>query len=92
MNLAAMFRHTMEAIFNPFSFGLVIFAFLLFWLCFYGDSRLLRVGLFIVLIGFVLFSTAWLPQILMKRLGVNIPSSQKPIPMFTGSWFLAAVN
>ena len=80
MNLAAMCRHAMEAIFNPFSIGLVLFAFLLFWLCCYGDSRLLRAGLFIVLIGFLLFSTAWLPQILIKRLENQYPVITKTDP------------
>ena len=67
-NPAAMFRHVMEAVFNPFNIGLAVFIFLVVWLCLYGDSRMIRVGLFTLLIGVLLLSTGWLPHFITDRM------------------------
>ncbi len=70
---AAMFRHTIEALFNPFFIMLALFAFLIVCLCLYGDSRLVRAGLCLVFTGFIVFSTGWFPQAITKRLQRQYP-------------------
>lgn len=77
---AAMCRHTLEAIFNPFFIGLLFFAFLLTCLCLYGDSRPLRVGLISVLIGFLLLSTGWFSHVIINRLQTQYPVITKINP------------
>lgn len=67
MITAAMMRHGMEAIFNPFFMGVALFVCLLLWLCLRGDSFMLRVGFFVVLAGLLLLSTAWFPRMMINK-------------------------
>ena len=69
----AMIRHALEAVFNPYFIGFSLFATLLACLCLWGDSRALRVGFFVVLIGFVLLSTGMLPNAMMQYWGSEYP-------------------
>lgn len=69
MMTAAMMRHGIEAIFNPFFIGVAFFICLLLWLCMRGDNLMLRVGFFIVLGGLLLLSTVWFPRMMINKLG-----------------------
>ncbi len=59
MDSAAMCRHIFEAVFNPFMVGMVLFGFLIVRLFFYGDSKLVRMGLLSVFLWFLILSTGW---------------------------------
>lgn len=65
---STLFRHGMEAIFNPFFILLALLAVLIIWLWKYGDSWMVRGGLLFVLIGLVLLSTNWFPQTMTHKL------------------------
>lgn len=60
--LAAHFRHTFEAILNPFFISFILLTLSIFWLWRHGDGRVARSGLLLSLLGFFLFSTGWLPH------------------------------
>lgn len=77
---ASIFRHTMEALFNPFLMILIVFAFLIVWLCLYGDSRTVRAGLCLVFAGLIVFSTGWLPKIISDTLQRRYPVITKVDP------------
>ena len=57
-------RHLIEALFNPFFITLLLLAVSLLMLFVRGDSRLVRGGLLLSLLSFILFSTRWFPDTL----------------------------
>jgi uncharacterized SAM-binding protein YcdF (DUF218 family) len=80
MNPSAMLRHLMESILNPYFIVFFILAILLVCMCCFGDSRAWRVGFFVVLIGFLLFSTPMLPFAMLKRWSSEYPVVTKANP------------
>ncbi|HBI21742.1 MAG TPA: hypothetical protein DDY37_04020 [Legionella sp.] len=69
----AMIRHVLESILNPYFIGFSLFATLLACLCLLGDSRALRVGFFVVLIGFLLLSTRMIPSAMIRYWSSQYP-------------------
>lgn len=80
MDASAIIRHVLESIFNPYFIGILLFTVLLVCLCFYGDSRVLRVGFFLVLIGFLLFSTRMIPSAMIKHWSSQYPVVEQVNP------------
>ena len=58
-------RYLFAAILNPFFISFMLLVLAIVWLLIYGDGRLVRSSLFVSFIGFLLFSTGWLPSLLI---------------------------
>lgn len=59
--IAAHLRHWFEVILNPFFLSILLLALSIGWLWVRGDGFMVRSGLVLSLVGFLLFSTGWLP-------------------------------
>ena len=59
--LAANIRHIIEAIINPFFISMLVLALAIILLLKLGDSRMVRGCLLVSFMGFLLFSTGWVP-------------------------------
>ncbi|WP_242602116.1 YdcF family protein [Legionella nagasakiensis] len=73
-------RHFIEALFNPFFvifLSLLVFVGLLFRK---GDCRFVRIGLTVVMAGFFIASTGWLPRFLTHQLESQYPVVTKANP------------
>lgn len=68
-----MIRHLLESILNPYFIGFSLFFILLVCLCIYGDSRALRIGFFVVLMGFLMLSTRTIPSFIIKHWSSQYP-------------------
>ena len=68
VNMAADFRYFFAAILNPFFIGFMLLAISIAWLFIAGDRRLVRVGLLLSLIIFLILGTGWLPARLVAML------------------------
>ena len=66
--IVVWFRYLLEALLNPFLICLILFTLSLLWLCFRRDNRIVRGGLLLSLLGLILFSTRWLPDLLITQL------------------------
>jgi len=73
MGSAALFRHIIEALFNPFCIGLVVFGFLLICLFFHNNSWMVFAGLLGIFLLLLLFSTGWFSQVITNRLEHQYP-------------------
>lgn len=73
MDASAIIRHVLESIFNPYALGFLLLVVLFACLCIYGDSRALRVGFFVILLGFLLLSTRMIPSALIKYWSSDYP-------------------
>lgn len=73
MGSAAICRHIIEAIFNPFFMGLMIFGVLLLCLFLHGSSRIIHAGLLGLFLVLLLFSTGWFSQAITNRLEHKYP-------------------
>jgi len=74
------FRHFAESIVNPYFITLLLFALSLLLLCIRGDSRGVRAGLLLSLIGFLVLSTGWLPMVLTNKLENQHPVVEEVNP------------
>jgi uncharacterized SAM-binding protein YcdF (DUF218 family) len=64
MTVSTLCRHALETILSPFFIGVVLYAVLVVWFVVRGDHLRVRMGFVIVLIGFLVLSTAFLPNAL----------------------------
>jgi len=68
MTASPLVRHLIESLVNPFFILLVLLGLSLLLLEFRGNSKLVRTGFLMVLIGFLVFSTGWLPRYVTHKL------------------------
>ena len=80
MTAIPLVRHVIEALVNPFFILLVLLGLSLLLLQFRGNSKLVRTGFLIVLIGFLIFSTGWLPHYVTAKLENEYPIVTRPNP------------
>lgn len=66
MMTADGFRYLFAAILNPFFLSLLLMALSIIWLWLDGDSRLVRGCLLLSFMMFFLFSTGWVPSMIMN--------------------------
>jgi uncharacterized SAM-binding protein YcdF (DUF218 family) len=65
---ASMMRHAIESILNPFFFGFIIYILLLLWAFMRCKHPLMRIGLLIVFVCSLLFSTGFFSCFITKQL------------------------
>lgn len=67
-------RHIIEMLLNPFFLCLSLFAFFLASLWWYGNRLIIRCGLLLTLLLFLLFSTGWMPALITHQFENRYPA------------------
>ncbi|KTD22592.1 YdcF family protein [Legionella londiniensis] len=75
-----VYRHFLEAVFNPYIIGLSILVIFTVGLHWFGNTRSVRIGITTGVGALILFSMGWLPMWLTRILENQYPVVKKPNP------------
>jgi len=78
--MMAPFRHTVEALVNPYFLCLFVYTITFIVFCFVGNRFLIRISFAGILLLFLLISTGWLPKYLTEKIENQYPAIQSVNP------------